>query len=176
LLDGQFFRLLEFSRRNPITATDPLDDFHCVGQAFSTGLPLPVELIRDLTIGQMASQFSNLVDNRRRIAHAVCYVERKLHRNISTGAALPANVNQKLLLMGRPLDDDVLATLNIRRVFRKLLRISISGEFDAPKSASRRRPASTRCAKLGNRFSSGVPGPNKTFCLIDRRNRRALAT
>ena len=48
LLDGQFLRPFEFRRWNPIAAADPLDDFHGVRQAFSTRLPLPIELIGDL--------------------------------------------------------------------------------------------------------------------------------
>ena len=78
LSDCQLPTPLEFGRWNAIAATDPLDDFHCVRSAFCAGLPFPIEPIGDLTIGPVASQFSNFVHNRGRVAHAVRYVEREL--------------------------------------------------------------------------------------------------
>jgi hypothetical protein len=42
----------------------------------------------------VASQFSNFVNHRGRIAHAVSYVERESYRDVATGATLPPDVNQ----------------------------------------------------------------------------------
>src|SRR5260370_411452 len=90
LLDSQLLRPLELGRWNPIPATDPLDDFHRVRLTFGAALSLPIELIGDLGIGQVASEFSYSVDHRGRVAHAVRYVGRELHTDVATGAALPA--------------------------------------------------------------------------------------
>ena len=84
LLDSQLFRTLEFGSRNPIPATDPLDDFHRVRLTFGTELSLPIEPIGDLAIGQAARQFSYPVDHRGRVAHAVRYVGRELHSKRKT--------------------------------------------------------------------------------------------
>ena len=93
LSDCQVLRPLEFCWWNPIAATDPLDNLHCVGQPFRAGLSFPIELICDFAIRQVASQFSNSVNHRRWIAYAVSYVERELYRDVATGATLPSDVN-----------------------------------------------------------------------------------
>ena len=68
LSDCQLFRPLEFRRWNPIAATDPLDNFRCVGQPFCADLSFPIELICNFVILQVASQFSDFVNHRGRIA------------------------------------------------------------------------------------------------------------
>ena len=100
LLDSQLLRPLELGRWNPIPATDPLDDFHRVRLTFGAALSLPIELIGDRGIGQVASEFSYSVDHRGRVAHAVRYVGRELHTDVATGTALPADVHQELLWIG----------------------------------------------------------------------------
>ena len=92
LSDCQLLRSLEFGRWNAIAATDPLDNLQCVGQPFCADLSFPIELIGDFAVGLLASQFSNLVNHCGRIAHAVGYVERELHRDVATGAALVCSV------------------------------------------------------------------------------------
>ena len=79
LLDSQLLGSLERGRWNPISAADPLDDFHRIRPAFGADLSLAMELIGDLAIGQVASQLSNSVDNRGRVAYTVRYVGRELH-------------------------------------------------------------------------------------------------
>src|SRR5437899_6892911 len=108
LSNCQLFPPLEFHRWNPISATDPLDDLRGVGQPFRAGLSFPIELVCDFIIGQVASQFSNFVNYRGGIAHAVGYIERELHGDAATGAALPPDVNQELFLIGWLLHRDVL--------------------------------------------------------------------
>ena len=93
LADGQLFWSLELRCRNPVSAPDPLDNLRGVGQPFCAYLSLPIELVGDFSIGQVASQSSNFVNHRRRIAHAVGYIERELYRDIATGAALPPVVS-----------------------------------------------------------------------------------
>src|SRR6266852_546259 len=65
LLDSQLLRPLELGRGNPIPATDPLDDFHRIRPAFGADLPLAMELVGDLAIGQIARQFSSGMSIRR---------------------------------------------------------------------------------------------------------------
>ena len=108
LPDCQLLRPLEFGRWNAIPATDPLDNLHCVGQPFCAGLSFPIELIGDFAIGHVPSQFSNFFNHFGRIAHAVGYVERELYRHITTGPALPPDVNPELFLIGWLLHRDVL--------------------------------------------------------------------
>ena len=73
---------LEFGGRDPVLATDPLNDFYCIGLAFGTRMALSIELICDLAIRQIASQCSDPVDNRSRIPHPVCDVGRELHGHV----------------------------------------------------------------------------------------------
>ena len=108
LSDCQLLRPLEFRGRNPIAATDPLDNFRRVGQPFCADLSFPIELICNFVILQVASQFSDFGNHRGRIAHAVGYVERQFYREVTTDAALPPDVNQKLFLIGWLFDRDVL--------------------------------------------------------------------
>src|SRR5215472_9684709 len=50
----------------------------------------------------------NAVYNRGGIPHGVSYLRRELHANVTAGAALPPDVNQKLLRMGQLLDRNIL--------------------------------------------------------------------
>src|SRR5260370_25180696 len=107
LLDSQLLRPLELGRWNPIPATDPLDDFHRVWLTFGAKLSLPIELIGDLGIGQVARQFSNSIDHCERVAYAVRYVGRELYTDVATRAALPADMHQDLFSLGWFLTGDV---------------------------------------------------------------------
>src|SRR3989304_1067395 len=70
LSDCQLFWSLELRSWNPVTATDPLDNFRGVGQPFCADLSFPIELVCDFSIGQVASQFSNFVNHRGWIARS----------------------------------------------------------------------------------------------------------
>ena len=71
-------------------------------------LPFLIEAIGDIPVGQALGEMPNAVHNRGRIPHAVSYIGRELHANVSAGAALPPDVNQKLLRIGRLLDRNIL--------------------------------------------------------------------
>src|SRR5689334_18039784 len=66
LSDCELFRPLELRRWNPMLAADPLDYLRRVAQSFRAGPSFPIELICNFTIGQVARQFSNLVNHRGR--------------------------------------------------------------------------------------------------------------
>src|ERR1700692_4684942 len=108
LLDGQFLGLLEHSRRDLMAFADPLDHLRRIRLARGTEITFSIELIPHLRIEEAASQIADAVDNRARIAYAVCYVRRKLHREVGAGAALPTDVNQELFLMRWLLHGNVL--------------------------------------------------------------------
>jgi len=91
-----------------MASADPLDHLRGVRLACGTGMSFPVELVRDLGIEQAVSQIADAVDNRSRIAQAVCYVGRELHAEVGAGASLSAAVNQELLLVGGLLDGNIL--------------------------------------------------------------------
>jgi len=67
-----------------------------------------IEAISDLPVGQVLGEMPDAVYNCGRISHPVSSIGRELHANVTAGAALPPNVNQKLLRMGQLLDRNIL--------------------------------------------------------------------
>src|SRR5437016_11362790 len=90
------------------TAIDPVVNH--VGADFAQGADLAflIEAIGDISVGQALGEMPNAVHNRSGIPHAVSYIGRELHANVTAGAALPPNVSQKLLRMERLLDRNIL--------------------------------------------------------------------
>ena len=108
LVDGQLLRTYQRGPRNLVAITDPLD--HGTGEGFAQGAdtPFSIEAVGDFFVGQAFGEISDAVDNRGRIPHAVSSIGRELHANVTAGAALPPDVNQKLFQIGRFLDRNIL--------------------------------------------------------------------
>ena len=99
-MDGQLPARTSVALGNPVAITDPLD--HGAGEGFAQGAdtPFSIEAVGRFLVGQAFAEISDAVDNRGRIPHAVSSIGRELHANVTAGAALPPDVNQKLFQMG----------------------------------------------------------------------------
>src|SRR6185436_16738046 len=108
LLNRQLFWPYESGLGYLIAVTDPLD--HRTRERFAQGANLPflIEAIGDLPVGQALGEMPNAIHNRGGRSHTISYVGREMHANVSTGAALPPDVSQKLLRTERLLDRNIL--------------------------------------------------------------------
>ena len=74
LLNSQLLRPYEPGPGNLVAVTDPLDHRTSEGFAQRADLPLLIEAIGDISVGQAFGEMPNAVHNRGGIPHAVTYM------------------------------------------------------------------------------------------------------
>ncbi len=67
-----------------------------------------IEAIGDLPVRETLGEMPDAIHNRDRTPHAVSNTGRQPRANVTTGAALPPDVNQMLSRIGRFLDCNIL--------------------------------------------------------------------
>src|SRR5262249_53728881 len=85
LMNRPLFRPFEHGPGNLVAVTDPLDDRGSEGFAQGADLPFLIEAIGNLPVGQASGEMPHALHNRGGIPHAVSYIERKLHANVTAG-------------------------------------------------------------------------------------------
>jgi hypothetical protein len=78
LLRGQFLRILEWRRWNPISPTDPVNDLRGIWPALGGGVTVSMELSCNLVIRQALSQLADSFHDCIRVSHAIGHIKRQL--------------------------------------------------------------------------------------------------